>query len=533
MKKEELKKANKGITLIALVITIIVLLILAAVSIATLTGDNGILTKAQNAKDLTNQKTAEEEVQIEVLGSLDNSGNINIEDLNSNLISHLTGVNYKGQPLSAENKIETLPAVVEYNGYKILISGDTSTSLEDALKPGEEAKETKKYNYTDGVDVATIPEGFAVSEKENEQKIANGLVIKNKTDGNEFVWIPCTITQYQNAKNAVQRNEWVTNPEYYKNGGEDGSAWSDNYTDQDISNINAVYVQNGVDNTTISQITENWENKQTEVAEESIKKYGGFYIARYEAGIPKTEKTKEFYRDTNSENLEYKKDGGIRGATTKVGLESVQSLAPVSKKGVQAWNLITQPNSKIVAENMYKGNPSVGSYLVDLQAWNHICENIYGANANKTGKSITNSSTWGNCNDNSSVYEKDIEGLWAQHAWNNEWKIAGNYKKGPVTAKALEPNTELGGTNGIELPTGASEDFNNYNIYDMAGNMWEWTTGHNINSETMYVVPRGRWLRSQWGRVPSCACLRSRGTHSLLRPRWVPRRALYEIIKCV
>ena len=47
---KERKKQAKGITLIALVITIIVLLILAGVTIATLTGENGILTKAQNAK---------------------------------------------------------------------------------------------------------------------------------------------------------------------------------------------------------------------------------------------------------------------------------------------------------------------------------------------------------------------------------------------------------------------------------------------------------------------------------------------------
>ncbi len=489
---ETRKIETSGITLIALVITIIVLLILAGVSIATLTGDNGVLTKAQNAKDLTNQKTAEEEVQIEVLGSLDNSGNINIEDLNSNLINHLTGVNYKGEPLSAENKIENLPAVVEYNGYKILISGDTSISLGDALKPGEEAKETKKYNYTDGVDVATIPEGFAVSEKADEQKIANGLVIKDKPDGNEFVWIPCTITQYQNAKNAVKRNNWSHNDEYYTNGGGDGSAWSDDYTEQDLSNINAVYVQNGVTEETISQITSSWENNQTEVAEESIKKYGGFYIARYEAGIPETAKAFYTAPDSEGEDLKYKSDGGIRGATTKAGLESVQSLSPVSKKGVQAWNFITQSNSKIVAENMYKGNPSVGSYLVDLQAWNYICENIY----SKTGKNITDSSAWGNYSNNSSVYNEELEGLWAQHAWTTEWKIAGNYKKGQVTEKAGDENTELGGTNRIELPTGASEDFKNYNIYDMAGNMWEWTTGHNINKETMYVVPRGRELRS-------------------------------------
>ena len=52
---------NKGITLIALVITIIVLLILAGVSIAMLTGDNGILTQAQNAKNKTEEAQGEEE----------------------------------------------------------------------------------------------------------------------------------------------------------------------------------------------------------------------------------------------------------------------------------------------------------------------------------------------------------------------------------------------------------------------------------------------------------------------------------------
>lgn len=54
-------KQQKGITLIALVITIIVLLILAAISIATLTGENGILIKASTAKE---EATKSEETQI-------------------------------------------------------------------------------------------------------------------------------------------------------------------------------------------------------------------------------------------------------------------------------------------------------------------------------------------------------------------------------------------------------------------------------------------------------------------------------------
>ena len=58
-----LKKEEKGITLIALVITIIVLLILAGVSIAMLTGENGILTQAKNAKKET-ERAAEEEERI-------------------------------------------------------------------------------------------------------------------------------------------------------------------------------------------------------------------------------------------------------------------------------------------------------------------------------------------------------------------------------------------------------------------------------------------------------------------------------------
>ena len=59
---------EKGITLIALVITIIVLLILAGVSISMLTGDNGILTQAQRAKEMTEASSEEEYIQLLVIG---------------------------------------------------------------------------------------------------------------------------------------------------------------------------------------------------------------------------------------------------------------------------------------------------------------------------------------------------------------------------------------------------------------------------------------------------------------------------------
>ena len=81
IKSSKLKNTNKGITLIALVITIIVLLILAGVAIATIAGENGILTKAVAAKEKTSEAEAKEVVQLEAIGSIDyTTGKFSYED---------------------------------------------------------------------------------------------------------------------------------------------------------------------------------------------------------------------------------------------------------------------------------------------------------------------------------------------------------------------------------------------------------------------------------------------------------------------
>lgn len=64
--KDEQKK-NKGITLIALIITVVVLLILAGVTISTLTGDNGLLSKANEAKTETEKSAIREEIDLLLL----------------------------------------------------------------------------------------------------------------------------------------------------------------------------------------------------------------------------------------------------------------------------------------------------------------------------------------------------------------------------------------------------------------------------------------------------------------------------------
>ena len=74
---------NKGITLIALVITIIVLLILAGVSVATLTGNNGILIRAQEAREATEKAEIEEQIRLALLSAKlkKQGGAITLEDL--------------------------------------------------------------------------------------------------------------------------------------------------------------------------------------------------------------------------------------------------------------------------------------------------------------------------------------------------------------------------------------------------------------------------------------------------------------------
>ena len=81
-------KNNKGITMIALIITIIILLILAGVSIAILSGKNGILTKASTSAEATKQANAKERLKIELMAiqtdCLSNGKTATLDDLNSN-----------------------------------------------------------------------------------------------------------------------------------------------------------------------------------------------------------------------------------------------------------------------------------------------------------------------------------------------------------------------------------------------------------------------------------------------------------------
>lgn len=101
-------KEQKGITLIALVITIIVLLILAGISIATLTGENGILTKANTAKKITIEGEEKEQISLAYNGAkteklqISNISNVIAKDLQLQLDAQ----NTKATAVDKGNKIK-------------------------------------------------------------------------------------------------------------------------------------------------------------------------------------------------------------------------------------------------------------------------------------------------------------------------------------------------------------------------------------------------------------------------------------------
>lgn len=152
MKKLNLKLKNnrKGITLIALVITIIVLLILAGVTIATLTGENGILTRASDAKEQTEIAEVKERVQTDILG--EQAGNNG--ELTKGKFIDILNKYFKDVP-TEENFPEDITSLIlktkeEYGSHDIKISEIYSGSFPKTPETVERLKVGDKVYYDTG-----------------------------------------------------------------------------------------------------------------------------------------------------------------------------------------------------------------------------------------------------------------------------------------------------------------------------------------------------------------------------------------------
>ena len=417
-KEKQVKKAktsNKGITLIALVITIIVLLILAGVSIVTLTGENGILTQAQNAKTETKVAELEEELKLAIMGSYGQDGKIDIEKLNDNLKY------VKGYEVEEGKEITKLPAVVTVAGEKKLISNNGSAKTVETTVAEAKIAETIFNKETILVDSyenpVTIPEGFKIAS-DSATEVAGGVVIEDArytdTKGSQFVWIPVgTIT---GKINGVEKTETITLRRYDFTKNSDGtvttSAYAGSFIEEDSQNIKKLLNYGNA-------IAENIGTFKS-----SANNNSGYYIGRYEAGLSNT----SVLDITDMSGSSTAPNSNWTGWSKADGTEA----QIVCEKGKQVWNYITQNKASELSKNMYTSSDFT-SDLVNSYAWD---------------TAIVFIQTFGKEND-STTYSHQI---------------------------GLSIDTTKPSTTGTGILSATNTIDKQCNIFDMAGNCYEWST---------------------------------------------------------
>ena len=401
-KKQKLKE-SKGITLIALVITIIVLLILAGVTIATLTGDNGILGKANDAKTQTEQAKEDENLKIAIAGSYGTDGKLNLKDLKDNLENQ--GIDY-----DKNNTGFPLEVIVNGEKKKIDANGNIIESIQSLKTKGTVFKDTTTLEDTYGNQV-TIPKGFKIAN-DSATDVTGGIVIEDatytNTIGSQFVWIP--VGTGENAiKKANKETVDIALGRYSFTQNSDGtittSEYSGSYTEDTTANHNSDY--------------KNAIAKDIEKFKTSANSNHGYYIGRYEAGVV------DYNSSVSTSNSNNKIDWtGYTGDNIKL----------VCKKEQQVWNYVTQNKASELSRDMYGSEAKVTSDLINSYAWDTAIVFIQ-----KCGTE-SNSSTY-------------------------------SYTAGLSLTSKSEPQTT--GTNILNATKKVDKQCN---IFDMAGNCFEWTT---------------------------------------------------------
>ena len=365
-------KGEKGVTLVALVITIVLLLILAGISIKFTLGDEGIVKRAQNAAN-------DYKDQIEGIASHIN----NVDDwIDENVDKVKNEVNKKADANGTINgkKAGTNNPIIP-KGYTPIDAGDAK--------------------WGNG------------SSAPAQNSVDHGLVIRDDA-GNEWVWIPVeasTLSSMYVTSNdgiAISGDVGVTTKMYTNSTtiGKSGdtktlSRNTPNTTDYREPDLvtdydkNEAYYKTILGYDTPKAMAEAFTNDYANMIA-SIQEYGGFYIGRYELSNEGVQKGKATLTKTNWYNL-YKK------CTTLNASDKVESK--------MIWGI----------------------------QWDLACDFI-----SKKGeqKSITNSTTWG------------------------------NHRNSTGNAAVMDGKTKKYGSKQV---TGYSEYWKANNIYDIAGNCWEWT----------------------------------------------------------
>ena len=439
------EKMNKGITLIALIITIIVMMILVAVSV-TVALNGGLFGTAKDAASKTQIEAEKEMLLSAVVGAIGTDARVDFSKVQ--LPDGFTGENgvYESSngnrfAVSENGEINQVTFIYKDNieglgtGVTLVPYVELTGELKAAADLGKISaviKETK-----DGVEMqAVIPAGFDVSIKNGENTISGGLVVSDANE-NEFVWVPCT-TDVNGTSGLI----------IYKQ--------DTQYNTGALKEIQGTY-------TNYTGWTDDGGNSK------SVSKYKGFYVGRYEAGIPSNA---PFYANVDGEKYLIKE-------------KNTTDYIPVSKPKQPTWNWISQSNAKIVSEKMYSDSVSVQSSLIDSYAWDTIVNWMESENS---GIAI-DSTNFGNYL-NSTISLNDI--IYAVHKYSfTKWTVVSystKYQKGKL--EVIDRIT-TGEQPVYELETGAMDNSKVLNIYDMAGNMWEWTTEVRDDGNKICAVRRG------------------------------------------
>ena len=379
----KLYKQEKGITLIALVVTIVVLLILAGVSISLVLNNNGVISKAKDAKNQYAEAQTNEEKQLN-----------EVSDWISTKVGETTG----------------------------------GGSGSDTKVPEAETAETAPY----------FPDNTFTKK---EGTIDTGLVIQDSA-GNEYVWVVVPKTLYDNTSynsNGAKKpgsSEEYAKIEYclqqYTSTYRKGTSYSDTYY-ADTAN-------------------EGWFADETEYNTaknkmlKSVYENGGFYVGRYEAGIATTGKNRTSNTDKNA-------DGKYTVTDTMP--------TPITQANAYPYTYVTRTQAQKSAEKVNSGNRT-SSLMFGVQ-WDLVLA-FMSKDSSKIGSDLTeltsNSTTIGNYNNN----------LWTIK--NEKAKYSSD--NGKTFTACLTPYKKESSSS-IMLTTGADSSFSVQNIYDIAGNVWEWT----------------------------------------------------------
>ena len=372
---------EKGITLVALVITIVILIILATVTIAIVFGEGGLIDRAQEAKELTEQAKTEEEQEL-----------LNTE---IHLNELLAGTGTTNPP------------------------EQTATTVSEAKENGLLYKETTKITDDSG-DEVWIPGGFGIAS-DSATEVDDGVVI---TDGtNEFVWIP--VDEESLAEMYIVSETPVA------------LSGSTGVTTNIYSNLKEpdLVTDYDEDSQYYSILASSTQEMAQDMVDEytatynSIVKYKGFYIGRYEL-------------------------------TGTVDSPTVQKNQTVLTE--QNWYYLKKACSNIVNTEYAQSGMIYGNQWDEVMDW--LVET-----GEKTEDEINvNSSSWGNYSDSTgeaATNSGSMQTSGKNEAWkaNNIYDLAGNAYDWTQEARSTGYRIVRGGGYGVSGSGTPASDRNNGN----------------------------------------------------------------------